>query len=82
MKKNPYQNVPTKKLLQKRKMMQTLNYAQIGVVVLLLIVGIWSYFEKGFDIISVMWLFFAPMILVNFLTIKGLTKEIDSRDDV
>ena len=62
------------------KLLKITFYSMIGIVFIIMIIGVYDYINKGvFRFNQIMFLFFTPLIFVNYLQFKRVNNEIKSR---
>jgi len=81
--KNKLTDLSLEELIKKRKITKLLTGITLGLVIVMAITGIVDYYRhETFKVSQILALFFIPMLLSNFLSIKKLTNEIKTREDL
>lgn len=80
--KNKLSDLNLEELIKKRKTNQLTTGVMIGLVLVMAITGISDYYnEKSFKFSQILALFFIPLLISNFMNIKKITAEINSRKE-
>lgn len=82
MKKEDLKAVATEDLQKKYKTFKMAFYVLAGIVGVMAVVSFFNWREGGFNATVLMPVFFIPMVLVNYLNLKKIDKELKSRSDI
>jgi len=67
-------------LIKAEKLLRIIYYSTIGIVFIIMIIGVYDYINKDvFRFNQILFLFFTPLIFVNYLQFKKVSNEIKSR---
>ena len=79
MKKEDYSQLTIEELTKKEKTAKTATIALAVVIVLQFLVGLFLTFKQGFNVFTILPVTFLPILIVNYMTIKKIREEINSR---
>lgn len=82
MKREDLKQVPTDVLQKKYKTFQMAFYVLAGLVGVMFIVSFFNWKEGGFSATVLMPVFFIPMVLINYMNVRKIKKELESREEI
>ena len=80
MKRKGLKTIDTEVLQKKHKTFKMAFYVLAGLIGVMFVVSFFSWKEGGFNATVLMPAFFIPMILVNYMNVRKIRKEIESRN--
>lgn len=80
MKREDLKPIATAILQKKFKTFQMAFAVLLGIVIVMFIVSFFSWQKRGLDATVIMPVFFIPMVLINYLKVRKIKKELDSRN--
>jgi hypothetical protein len=80
MKTKKLTEMTNKELFQYDKMAKVVTYTLAGAVFILFVVTIYVAVIKGFGALNVVPIALLPMVFINLNTIKGIKKELNTRN--
>ena len=81
MKQESFSNLSLEELKSKEKSLKSVAGMLSGMMIVMLAVGIYLFFQKGFSVFSVLPIAFLPLIGGLFAKIKGVRDEIAVRNN-
>lgn len=79
MKKEDYSKFTIEELTKKEKTAKTATIALAVIIVLQFLIGLYLTFKQGFGVFTILPITFLPILIVNYLMIKKIREEINSR---
>jgi hypothetical protein len=79
MKKEDYSQLSIEELTKKEKTAKMATIALAAIIVLQFLVGLFLTFKQGFNVFTILPITFLPILIVNYMTIKKIREEINSR---
>lgn len=79
MKEKKFSETSTEELQRTKKTLQTITGILLGALIVLIALSLYITFTKGFTALLIIPLALLPIAILNFLTVKKINKEIESR---